>query len=319
MTGNADGSLDIYSLELMAWFIQHGDESVPDDLWDCHTSGRVRSLPTDGLQLTQIMDLCWSQRDVRPNATTLCNRLRDILENSNADLPQSNSGSQSKPPTDEKLAPRVGSFPANSTNVRLAVVKFPRHQLDDPDDPDPVHLSFFAFHLKNTFVRTVKPVHPNIVQYLAVIDNCIYTEHYIGSLERYPTPDIKPPVFEWTSQLCSALAYLHGLGFAHCDLRPHNILVGSGGSTVLISDFGTVTRAHMPCKIVDDDIPPECSITSTRLWQTSRNTLLTQRMSICLGRSFGISRMAGRLSQRMTYGVGKTAMTSLMLSTHIWT
>ena len=115
--------------------------------------------------------------------------------------------------------------------------------------------------MEHTFLRTVKPVHPNIVHYLAVTDNCIYTEHYIGSLERYLTPDIKPPVFEWMSQLCSALAYLHGLGFAHCDLRPHNILVGNGGSDLLISDFGTVTRAHMPCKIVDDDSPPECSIT----------------------------------------------------------
>ena len=207
------------------------------------------------------MDLCWSQRDERPNTMTLRNILRDILEKSNADLLEPNSGSQSKPPTDEKLTPRVGSFPAHPTNVRLAVVKFPRWQLDDPDDPDSVHLSFFAFHMEHTFLRTVKPVHPNIVHYLAVTDNCIYTKHYIGSLERYLTPDIKPPVSEWMSQLCSALAYLHGLGFAHCDLHPHNILVGNGGSTVLLSDFGTVTRAHMPCGTTDDHSPPECNIT----------------------------------------------------------
>ena len=197
-----------------------------------------------------------SQRDARPSAMTLRDILREILEKSNADLPQPNSGSQCKSPTDEKLPHGVGVFPINPTNVRLAV---PRYQLDDPDDPDRVHLSFFAFHLEHTFLRTVKPGHPNIVQCLAVTDNYIYTERYIGSLERYLTPDTKPPAFEWTSQLCSALAYLHGLGFVHCDSCPHNILVGSGGSTVLLSVFGTVTCAHMPCKIIDDHSPPECS------------------------------------------------------------
>ena len=99
------------------------------------------------------------------------------------------------------------------------------------------------------------------MHYLAVTDNCIYTELYLGSLESYLTPDIKPPVFEWMSQLCRALAYLHGLGFAHCDVRPNNILVGSGGSEILLSDFGTVTRAHMPCAVVDDHSPQECRIT----------------------------------------------------------
>ena len=60
-------------------------------------------------------------------------------------------------------------------------------EVDDPDDINqlsPLHFSFFAFHLEHTFLSTAKPVHPNIVQYLAVTDNCIYTELYIGSLER---------------------------------------------------------------------------------------------------------------------------------------
>ena len=270
--GSADGThdgrddaVDIFSLGIMTWFIQCGGESVPEDLWNVDgTTERVRSLSTDGLQLTQIMDLCWSQVNVRPSAVTLRGMLRELLENSNVHPSQTDRGSQHKPPTDEKLAPWAGSFSASHSNVRLAVVKFPRYQLDDPDNPNQLstlHLSFFAFHVEHTFLRTVKPAHPNIVRYMAITDNCIYTEHHIGSLECYLTPDIKPPVLEWTTQLCSALAYLHVLGFAHCDLRPHNILVGSGGSELLISDFGIVTRAHMPCLTRDDNTPPECAIT----------------------------------------------------------
>ena len=277
ITSNSDGTLggrgdvlDVFSLGVIVWFMQLGGKSVPDHLWDCdNMSEEVQSLRNDGLQLTRVMDLCWSRGDVRPSAVTLRSLLRELLEDSGSFLSQTDSppkgtdkGSHCKPPTDEKLARDVGSFPASSSNVRLAAVKFPRDfKLDDPDQEYPLRLSFFGFHLEHTFLRSIKPVHPNIVHYLAVTDNCIYTKLYLSSLESYLTPDIKPPVFEWTSQLCSALAYLHGLGFAHCDVRPNNILVGSGGSEILLGDFGTVTRAHMPCEIVDEHSPQECSLT----------------------------------------------------------
>lgn len=76
------------------------------------------------------------------------------------------------------------------SQVHLAVVNFSRYQLDDPDDPDQVHLPILALHTtEHIFLCTLKPVHPNIVRYLVVSDNCIYTKLHIGSLERYLTPD----------------------------------------------------------------------------------------------------------------------------------
>lgn len=210
ITGNADGTrdswddaVDIFSLGIMMWFIQCGGESVPEDLWsfDGTTEG-VRSLSTAGLQLTQIIDLCWSQVNVRPSAVILCGMLRELLENSDVHSFRTDRGSQHQPLTDEKLATWAGSYPPSHSNIRLAVVKFPRYQLDDPNDPNQLstlHLSFFAFHVEHTFLRSVKPAHPNIVRYMAITDNCIYMEHHIGSLEHYLTPDIKPPVLEWTT------------------------------------------------------------------------------------------------------------------------
>jgi serine/threonine protein kinase len=101
------------------------------------------------------------------------------------------------------------------------------------------------------------------VRYLAVTDNAIYAEHYIGSLEYYLTPDMKPPVFEWTLQLCSAIAYLHGLNYAHCHVTHYNVLVGKGGSELLLGDFGTVECVDTPCRMKDDGYgTPENAITT---------------------------------------------------------
>ena len=129
------------------------------------------------------------------------------------------------------------------------------------------NISFFAPSNQFTRILWVKAV---------VIDNCIYTELHIGSLGRYLTPDIKLPVFEWTVVQRTGIS--SRVGF--CTHRPHNIIVGGGGSTILLTDFGTVTSAHMACQIIDNHSFPECSITAH---QTSRNTLLAPRMSVHLG------------------------------------
>jgi len=48
-------------------------------------------------------------------------------------------------------------------------------------------------------------------------------------------------VLELVSRLCEPLAYLHGEGFVHRDLKPDNIVVLPDGSPVLV-DFGLITR-----------------------------------------------------------------------------
>jgi serine/threonine protein kinase len=117
-------------------------------------------------------------------------------------------------------------------------------------------------------IRNVPSSNPSnrptqIVRYLVVTDNAIYAEHYIGSLEYYPTPDVKSPVFEWTLQLCSAIAYLHGLNYAHCQVTPYNVLVGKGGSELLLCDFGTVQCVDIPCPTFHEEYgAPENAITA---------------------------------------------------------
>ncbi|KAF8494798.1 kinase-like domain-containing protein [Gautieria morchelliformis] len=274
-----DDTLDIFSLGLVAWFVQQAGESVPDDLWDTDSSlSGDGCLPIDGLQLSEVMELCWSKPDVRPSAIILRNLLREIQENSGGGASQADTVKRpdgdyhNEPlrravaPMNDKIAQGVGSSPASvsSSRVRLAVVKIPRkYALANTYGTEEMQASRETFEKERTFLHSVKPVHPNIVRYLAITDNAIYAEHYIGCLEYYLTPDMKPPVFEWTLQLCSAVAYLHGLNYAHCQVFPYNVLVGKGGLELLLGDFGTVDSVDTKCGMISNDAygPPENIIT----------------------------------------------------------
>jgi serine/threonine-protein kinase len=56
-------------------------------------------------------------------------------------------------------------------------------------------------------------------------------------------------------KVCDALSFAHGRGILHCDIKPHNIMVGSHGQVYLM-DWGlaVATPAHASCS-VDGWIP----------------------------------------------------------------
>jgi len=55
--------------------------------------------------------------------------------------------------------------------------------------------------------------------------------------------------------LCEALEYLHGHGVAHCDLKPHNVMVGCD-STIRLLDFGLATPIGWRRALFDRPAPP---------------------------------------------------------------
>jgi serine/threonine protein kinase/predicted ATPase len=46
----------------------------------------------------------------------------------------------------------------------------------------------------------------------------------------------------WVADLCHALAYLHGEGVVHCDVKPDNIVLCDHGRRVVLVDFGLASR-----------------------------------------------------------------------------
>jgi serine/threonine protein kinase len=62
-------------------------------------------------------------------------------------------------------------------------------------------------------------------------------------------------------EICEALAYLHGRGWVHGDLKPANVLLMADGSARL-ADFGLAgeldgTHAYLPPMASPDYVPPE--------------------------------------------------------------
>src|SRR5215510_14087697 len=78
--------------------------------------------------------------------------------------------------------------------------------------------------------------HPNIVR---IFDygrtpqgEAYFTMEYLPGVDLrtyLPEPDLSS-LYRLTSQICDALAYLHGRGLLHGDLKPSNILVAGSGA-----------------------------------------------------------------------------------------
>ncbi|KPV78665.1 uncharacterized protein RHOBADRAFT_4815, partial [Rhodotorula graminis WP1] len=93
--------------------------------------------------------------------------------------------------------------------------------------------------------------HPAIVHY----HGAVRTEHYLniileygesGSLEKTIKQFGQLPellVASYTAKILEGLAYLHGQGVVHCDLKAANIL-GTKNGNIKLSDFGVSLNLH---------------------------------------------------------------------------
>ena len=89
--------------------------------------------------------------------------------------------------------------------------------------------------------------HPNVVGVRELVHcrdlfwlrGCALVMEYVdgrplATLEELPLTSL----LEYFIQTASALEHIHEQGYAHCDLKPHNILVRRNGLTVKLVDFG---------------------------------------------------------------------------------
>jgi serine/threonine-protein kinase len=63
--------------------------------------------------------------------------------------------------------------------------------------------------------------------------------------QRYPKGNILPPttVLHYIQQAADALTYIHENKLIHCDIKPHNMLLGAHHE-LLINDFGIAVVSH---------------------------------------------------------------------------
>jgi serine/threonine protein kinase len=100
--------------------------------------------------------------------------------------------------------------------------------------------------------------HPHVVAFYHHFndENCLYLVMEfcrVGSLHdrlRTAGPFPEEQVFAWGLELCETLAFVHGKGIVHHDIKPLNILFAEDG-TIKLGDFGvanrnTGTRLYMP-------------------------------------------------------------------------
>lgn len=104
------------------------------------------------------------------------------------------------------------------------------------------------------------PQHPGIVSFELRWEDPEKSKCFMLMPFLHATLELMPPLTDahshrFWADISAALAYLHALGFAHCDVKPANICVRTPVSFVLI-DLGSVARfgdetksttAYVPC------------------------------------------------------------------------
>ena len=104
------------------------------------------------------------------------------------------------------------------------------------------------------------PQHPGIVSFELRWEDPEKSKCFMLMPFLLATLELMPPLTDahshrFWADISAALAYLHALGFAHCDVKPANICVRTPVSFVLI-DLGSVARfgdetksttAYVPC------------------------------------------------------------------------
>jgi len=104
----------------------------------------------------------------------------------------------------------------------------------------------FVEALLQAIERNMHLVHPSLVRYLAVGETeenipFVVCELVVGhSLDQLLQRRLPLPIhqaLDLLSQIADGVSYLHRAGVVHGDIRPHNILVASGGE-VKVGDYG---------------------------------------------------------------------------------
>ncbi|KAM0855682.1 hypothetical protein ACQ4PT_049619 [Festuca glaucescens] len=127
----------------------------------------------------------------------------------------------------------------NSENGQFCAIKEVQVISDDPHSKERLK------QLNQEIDILRQPSHPNIVQYygseMTEDTLSIYLEYVSGGsihkLLRDYGPFKEPVIRNYTGQILSGLAYLHGKNTVHRDIKGANILVGPNGE-VKLADFG---------------------------------------------------------------------------------
>lgn len=130
--------------------------------------------------------------------------------------------------------------------------------------PDPLLIPFVIGQIRDEVKTLQRLRHPYVVQYLGIEPHrdkvCIFMEYCPGGslagLLQYGPIEDEVVVQLYTHMMLEGLAYLHGQGVAHRDLKPQNILLTEDGSIKFV-DFGTAksiarTAADLASKGIEE-------------------------------------------------------------------